>query len=92
MTKYTVVPTSEYKRNRKKAEKRGLDMDFLDWIVAELADGKTLPQKHKDHKLKGDRRGDRECHITPDWLLIYRYENDELLLVLRELNSHSNLF
>jgi mRNA interferase YafQ len=92
MTKYNVVPSNEYKRNRKKAEKRGLDMDLLDWVVGELAEGRKLPEKFRDHKLSGPHRGSRDCHINPDWVLIYSYNDNELILSLRELNSHSNLF
>jgi mRNA interferase YafQ len=90
--KYEVVPSAQFKRDRKKAVKSGLDIPLLKWVIDELADGKTLPPKHRDHKLKGDRRGSRECHITPDWLLVYRYEENLLILSLQELNSHSNLF
>jgi mRNA interferase YafQ len=90
--KYKVVPTAQFKRDRKKAIKRGLDIPLMKWIIDELADGKTLPPKYRDHKLKGPRRGSRECHINPDWLLIYNYEEDALVLSLQELNSHSNLF
>ncbi|MDR0974313.1 MAG: type II toxin-antitoxin system YafQ family toxin [Ruminococcus sp.] len=90
--KYTIVPTAQFKRDRKKAVKRGLDIPLLKWVIDELAEGRKLPPKHKDHKMTGDRHGYRDCHITPDWVLIYRYEENELILSLVEMNSHSNLF
>jgi mRNA interferase YafQ len=90
--KYNIVPTAKFKHDRKKAVKRGLNIPLLKWIIDELAEGRKLPPKHKDHKLLGTRLGSRECHITPDWLLIYSYIEDELVLSLKGLDSHSNLF
>jgi mRNA interferase YafQ len=90
--KYEIVPSSQFKRDRKKAVKSGLDIELLKWIIDELAKGRKLPEKFRDHKLSGPRRGSRECHVNPDWLLIYAYKDDELILSLKELNSHSNLF
>ncbi len=61
-------------------------------IIKKLANGETLPEKHKDHALSGDYIGCRECHITPDWLLIYEIDNGELILYLTRTGSHSDLF
>lgn len=57
-----------------------------------LANGETLPPKYKDHELKGNYQGHRECHIEPDWLLIYKIENDILILTLTRTGTHSDLF
>lgn len=57
-----------------------------------LANGETLPEKYKDHALSNNWKGHRECHITPDWLLIYRYDDDVLVLTLTRTGSHSDLF
>ena len=70
------------------AEKRGWDMDKLDAVIELLAKGVTLPLKNRDHALTGDYSGYRECHITPDWLLIYRIEDDVLVLYLFRTGTH----
>ena len=72
--------------------KRGLDMSTLDKIVRELSLGHRLALRHKDHALKGDHKGYRECHIRPDWLLVYKIENDTLILVLVDTGTHADLF
>lgn len=90
--KYEVVMSSEFKKGLKAAEKRGLDLSKVNRIVAMLANGETLPTEYKDHSLKGKYAGKRECHIEPDWLLIYKYEKSELLLLLFDTGTHSDLF
>ncbi|MCH5188355.1 MAG: type II toxin-antitoxin system YafQ family toxin [Oscillospiraceae bacterium] len=92
MSKYTVKATSQFKRNYKRALKRGLNMELLQGIVRLLADGEPLPEKNNDHRLDGNWSGHRECHIEPDWLLIYRIENDVLVLSLTRTGTHSDLF
>jgi mRNA interferase YafQ len=92
MTKYAVRYTALFKRQRKLLIKRGYDILLLDEVVAMLANGETLPVKYRDHALAGDRRGRRDCHIRPDWILIYEINNDELLLLLCETGTHSDLF
>lgn len=72
--------------------KRGYNIDLLGVVVDTLADGKELPSKYKDHALIGNYKGCRECHITPDWLLIYEVDGDELFLYLTRTGSHSDLF
>ncbi|MCM1310726.1 MAG: type II toxin-antitoxin system YafQ family toxin [Bacteroides sp.] len=84
--------TTQYKRDLKLARKRGLDENLLDEIIKLLVDGLPLPEKNKDHVLKGDYRGCRECHISPDWLLIYSVDNCVNLLTLVRTGSHSDLF
>lgn len=92
MTKYTVKVTTQFKKDYKFAMKRGLKIDLLEKIVASLAEGITLPEKNKDHVLTGSWIGHRECHILPDWLLIYRIEDKVLVLTLTRTGSHSDLF
>ena len=92
MTKYTIKPTTQFKKDYKLAQKRRLDLDLLKEIVDKLANGEPLDSKHKDHPLSNNWKGHRECHITPDWLLIYRYEEDVLVLTLTRTGSHSDLF
>lgn len=67
-----IVWTTRFKKDYKLAMKRNMDMDLLDDIIRKLARGETLPDKNKDHDLSGDWVGHRECHILPDWLLIYK--------------------
>lgn len=91
-TKYTVKTTTQFKKDYKLAIKRGLKIDLLKAVVAALAMGETLPEKNRDHALTGNWVGHRECHILPDWLLIYRIEDDVLVLTLARIGSHSDLF
>lgn len=64
----------------------------MEEVIELLANGETLPLKYKDHSLIGDYADCRECHITPDWLLIYQINNNELILYLTRTGSHSDLF
>ena len=91
-TKYTVKPTTQFKKDYKLAMKRRLEIQLLDEIIAALAMGETLPEKNKDHALTGNWSGHRECHILPDWLLIYRIEDEVLVLTLSRTGTHSDLF
>ena len=84
--------TNQYKRDLKLARKRGLDENLLDEVIQLLINGTPLPKKNKDHALTGDYIGCRECHITPDWLLIYSIENGLNLLTLVRTGSHSDVF
>lgn len=69
--KYTVKPTSRFQKDLKRIQRRGYDITLLTDIIKKLADGEKLPEKNRDHNLSGGYLGCRECHITPDWLLIY---------------------
>ena len=89
---YNIVSSTKFKKDLKGAIKRGYDMRLLDEVVSKLANGETLPDKNKDHALVGNFAGCRECHITPDWLLIYEIDDGELLLYLTRTGSHSDLF
>lgn len=91
-TKYTVKFTAQFKRDYKLAMKRGLDVKLLEGVIASLAMGEQLPDKNRDHALGGGWAGYRECHVLPDWLLIYRVENQVLVLTLTRTGSHSDLF
>ncbi len=88
--KYEIQRTSQFKKDYKLAVKRGFKISLLKNIVALLADGKQLPEKNKDHALTGNWKGYRECHIEPDWILIYRIYEDKLLLSLTGTGTHSD--
>lgn len=90
--KYTVKHTAQFKRDYKLAMKRGLDIELLENVIAVLAMGNSLPDKNRDHALSGNWAGHRECHVLPDWLLIYRMEDDVLVLTLSRTGTHSDLF
>lgn len=91
-TKYTVKPTTQFKKDFKLAMKRGLKIELLEEVIAALAMGEALPEKHKDHTLTRNWVGHRECHVLPDWLLIYRIEDEVLVLTLTRTVTHSDLF
>ena len=79
---YEVKFTSAFKKSYKLMKKRGLDLALLDDVIDKLRQGKMLEEKYRDHALTGNYVGFRECHIKPDWLLIYLIENDVLTLTL----------
>jgi len=87
-----VVWTSQFKKDYKLAMKRGLAIEELDDAIRLLANDGKLPSKYLDHALGGDWKGFRECHIAPDWLLIYAIENKMLVLTLTRTGTHSDLF
>ena len=91
-TKYFVKLTTQFKKDYKQAIKRGLKIQILDDVITALALGEALPEKNRDHALSGNWIGHRECHILPDWLLIYRIEDDVLILTLTRTGTHSDLF
>ncbi len=90
--KYIIKYTALFKRDYKRAVKRGQRMELLQEAVAALAKGEPLAEKHRDHPLAGKWAGFRECHILPDWLLVYRIEDDVLVLTLTRTGTHSDLF
>ncbi len=89
---YQIEISSRFKKDYKLAQKRGYDMSLLKKVIDILASGEQLPQKYRDHLFSGDYAGYRECHIQPDWLLIYRIEKDLLVLGLTRTGSHGDLF
>lgn len=90
--KYDLVLTGKFKKGLKLAKKRGLDIKLLEDIVDKLQNGIPLEDKHRDHELKGKFKGFRECHIQPDWLLMYLIEDDVLVLTLVDTGTHSDMF
>ena len=87
-----IVLSNRFKKDLKLAKKRGLNLDILEDIVNKLAMREKLPDKNRDHGLTGDYIGFQECHVAPDWLLVYRVEEDELELFLFRTGTHSDLF
>lgn len=92
MQKYSVIFTSNFKRDYKLAQKRGYEIELLKEIITKLANGEPLPERNRDHALTGNYKGCRECHIKPDWLLIYQIEDEELILYLTRTGTHADLF
>ena len=93
-TKYKVDSTSRFNKNYKIIKKQGKDLSKLKYVINELANGNELDIKYKNHKLINDKiyYDCYECHISPDWLLIYKIENEQLILLLFATGSHSELF
>ncbi len=87
-----IVLSNRFKKDMKLAVKRGYDLALLNEIVEKLSMQVPLPPKNKDHALSGDYIGFRECHIQPDWLLVYRIDGGELILFLSRTGTHSDLF
>ena len=89
---YELILTGKFKKSLKLAKKRGLDLKLLDKVITMLQNDITLEEKYRDHELKGKYQGFRECHIQPDWLLIYLKENEVLTLTLVDTGTHADLF
>lgn len=89
---YQIEVTRQYLKDLKLARKRNLDESKLNAIIQKLSNGEVLPPKNRDHSLINDYKGCRECHITPDWLLIYRREDVLQIISLVRTGSHSDLF
>ena len=89
---YAIRPTTKFQKDLKRVEKRGYNISLLTEIIRKLANGEQLPEKNKDHSLLGEYSGCRECHIAPDWLLIYEIADEELILYLTRTGTHSDLF
>lgn len=90
--KYTIKPTSRFKKDLKVIQKRGYNLELISEVINILAIGKELPEKYRDHALLGDYSGCRECHICPDWLMIYEISENDLILYLTRTGTHSDLF
>ena len=90
--KYGLKPTTKFKKDYKLAKKRGLDMRLLEYVIDELLLGHTLDAKYLDHPLHGDYEGINECHIQPDWLLIYGKDKENLILTAVRTGTHTDLF
>lgn len=90
--KYAVRPTKKFKKDMVRIQKRGYDISLMAEVIKNLAEEKPLPEKNRDHPLAGTYSGCRECHITPDWLLVYEIEEECLYLYLTRTGTHSDLF
>ena len=90
--KYNIIPTTKFKKDLKKANKRNFKIEKLEKVIDIIANGEMLSEKYRDHELSGNYSGCRECHIEPDWLLIYEIHNDKLILILTRTGTHSDLF
>lgn len=88
---YDISFSNTFNKDLKRIKKRGYDLALMSVVVAKLQAGEALDAKYKDHSLTGNWKGYRECHILPDWLLIYRIDNDMLMLVLSRTGTHSDL-
>ena len=84
--------TALYRKELKRAIRRGLNPDLLERLLEQLVAQQPLARKYKDHALQGEYVGTRECHIQPDWLLIYRVNQEQLILTLLRTGSHADLF
>ena len=89
---YQLILTNKFKKGLKSAKRRGLDITLLETLVEKLLHRIPLDEKNKDHELKGKFKGFRECHIQPDWLLIYLVEDEVLTLTLIDTGTHADLF
>lgn len=87
-----IVMSNQFRRDLKLAAKRGYDLELLDSVVTSLANEETLPERFGDHNLIGEYAGFRECHLQPDWLLVYRVDRGQLILFLSRTGSLANLF
>lgn len=90
--KYTIKPSGKFKKDLKLAKKRGYDIEKISTVIKILASGESLPPEYNDHSLSGNYSGKRECHIEPDWLLIYEIYETDLILYLFRNGTHSDLF
>lgn len=90
--RYTIRYSGLFKRSFKRCMKRGLDVGAFRMVAETLGNAGTLPARYKPHKLSGNYRGCWECHITPDWLLVWEQDDDELTLLFIDTGSHSDLF
>ncbi len=90
--KYEIVPSNQFRKDLKLAAKRGYDMNKIKNVIEKLANGEILEAKYRDHLLTGDYGGFRECHIQPNWLLVYQIDNGQLVLFLARTGTHSDLF
>ena len=90
--RYDIKYTSQFKKDLKLAKKQNRNLDRLFEVIERLAAGEELAEKYRDHELAGKYRGTRECHIEPDWLLVYEIHNEVLVLMLYRIGTHSELF
>ncbi len=90
--KYEILYTTKFKKDLKLVQKQGKNLDKLFTVIEWLSNDEKLDAKYRDHDLSGNYEGFRECHIEPDWLLIYRKNSEQIILYLLRTGSHSDLF
>ena len=90
--KYEIKFTNQFKKDIKLAKKQNKNLDKLFKVIDLLSNGEKLEAKYRDHDLSGNYKGTRECHIEPDWLPVYRIEDDRLIIIATETGTHSDLF
>lgn len=88
----TIRYETSFKKDYKRAKRRGYNLYLIEEVIRLLVQQEPLPERYKEHSLIGNYAGYRECHITPDWLLIYKIKDNELILVLSRTGTHSDLF
>ena len=89
---YKLITTTQFRKDLKRIKKRGLNLQKLQEVLTQLINNQSLDPKHRDHALTGNYIGFRECHIEPDWLLIYAVDKCQLVLVASRTGTHSDLF
>ncbi len=89
---YEIKPTGRFQKDLKRVQKRGYNLDLIKYVIKKLSKGEQLEAKYRDHSLSGNFSGCRECHITPDWLLVYEIDDGNLILYLTRTGTHSDLF
>ena len=90
--KFEIKYTNQFKKDLKLAQRQGKNLDLLFDLIDVLANGGELEAKYHDHALSGKYKGTRECHVEPDWLLVYEIQNEVLILMLYRIGTHSELF
>jgi len=90
--KYDILFSNQFKRSYKRCIKRGYNKTLFEKVITILSESGTLPPRYKPHKLIGEWAGLWECHIQPDWLLIWEQRESELILILTDTGTHSDLF
>ena len=88
----TIKYQAAFKRDYRRIKKRGYDTSLLETVLVMLANRQALPAEYRDHELAGGYKGCRECHITPDWLLVYEISGENLILYLTRTGTHSDIF
>lgn len=90
--KYRLKVTKQFKKDVKRCQRRGLPMEELKEVMDLLVETGNLPAKYYPYPLKGDKRGTMECHIRPDWLLLWQQDDNELIMLMANTGTHSDLF
>ena len=89
---YRIEVSNKFKQSLKKLRKGGINLKPINDVISILSKGEILPAKYKNHPLRGNLKGYYDCHVLPDLILIYKIEKDRLVLILLDIDTHSNLF